>query len=214
MDINQFSYMVHPILAVVVVFPLIGIVVNRAMLTRSRRLALTAGEKSKVPPVVGQEHVNLGRWLTGSVATVSLIGLAHPIIYKTIIGKELWKTDLFETVFLLLMFVATIGTLIFLYQARSALWRGVFAVLSSLGFLVLGLQEYVWVGTWWNSHNYYGLIATILMIFSLAIVQDIYKDKSLTWRRVHIGLNCFAMLLFFGQGFTGVRDLLDIGKGL
>ena len=48
------------------------------------------------------------------------------------------------------------------------------------------------------------------MIFSLAIVQDIYRDRTLKWRITHIVLNCFALLLFVGQGFTGTRDLLEI----
>jgi len=48
------------------------------------------------------------------------------------------------------------------------------------------------------------------MIFSLAIVQDIYQDRSQRWRKVHIILNCVALLLFLGQGVTGARDLLEI----
>lgn len=216
MDINQFSYMVHPMLAVAVAYPFIGIVANRALQTRRRRLATAAGEKSKIPPVVGVEHVQLGRWLTGVVAGVTLVGLAQPIIYKTIIEKQLFTEKPFEATFLLLMFAATIGTLVLLYRAKLPLWRGVFAGLSSLGLLILGSHDSVWRldGQWWISHYYYGIVATILMIFSLAIVPEIYKDKSLTWRRIHIWLNCLAMLLFIGQGFTGTRDLLDIGKGL
>jgi hypothetical protein len=48
------------------------------------------------------------------------------------------------------------------------------------------------------------------MVFSLAIVEDIYKDRSNRWRYVHIILNCLALLLFMGQGMTGTRDLLEI----
>jgi len=48
------------------------------------------------------------------------------------------------------------------------------------------------------------------MVFSLAIVEDIYKDRSNRWRYVHIILNCLALLLFIGQGMTGTRDLLEI----
>jgi Protein of unknown function (DUF4079) len=50
----------------------------------------------------------------------------------------------------------------------------------------------------------------MLMIFSLAIVQDIYQDKSNRWRTVHTILNSIALLLFIGQGMTGTRDLLEI----
>jgi Protein of unknown function (DUF4079) len=50
----------------------------------------------------------------------------------------------------------------------------------------------------------------MLMIFSLAIVQEIYKDKTNRWRTVHIILNSVGVLLFIGQGMTGTRDLLEI----
>jgi hypothetical protein len=50
----------------------------------------------------------------------------------------------------------------------------------------------------------------MLMIFSLAIIEDIYQDRSNRWRNVHIILNCLALLLFLGQGMTGTRDLLEI----
>ena len=48
------------------------------------------------------------------------------------------------------------------------------------------------------------------MIISVVITQDIYKDKQNRWRNIHIILNCFALLLFMGQGMTGTRDLLSI----
>ena len=48
------------------------------------------------------------------------------------------------------------------------------------------------------------------MIFSIAILDDIYRDRTNTLRNIHIILNCFALLLFIGQGITGARDLLEI----
>jgi hypothetical protein len=48
------------------------------------------------------------------------------------------------------------------------------------------------------------------MIFSLAIVEDIYKDRSHRWRIAHTILNCIALALFLGQAMTGSRDLLEI----
>jgi hypothetical protein len=48
------------------------------------------------------------------------------------------------------------------------------------------------------------------MIFSLAIIQDIYQDRRNRWRTVHVVLNCVALVLFIGQGITGTRDLLEI----
>lgn len=46
--------------------------------------------------------------------------------------------------------------------------------------------------------------------FSLAILPEIYKDKSNFWRKVHITLNCIALLIFIGQGITGTRALLEV----
>jgi hypothetical protein len=209
MALDDIILLLHPALAVIVVFPLLGMVLNRAWLTRSRRLQTTAEHKSKAQP--GPEHLQLGRWLTGMVTGLTLLGLAHPI-GSNIVNQKLWTTQPFQVVFILLMFVATIGTLVLLYRARAGYWRAIFALLSSLGVIILGFQDGVYRrdNEWLVSHFYYGMAATVLMIVSLAIVPEIYRDRSQTWRRVHIALNCFATLLFLGQGITGTRDLLEI----
>lgn len=203
--------LVHPALAVAFVFPLIGIVTLFAWQTRQRRLQTKAGNKSKIPPVVGKEHVDIGRWLTGSVVILSLIGLAHPI-FSNIISKQLWNENPFQVIFIVLIFVFTIVSLIFLYRGRQAHWRAIFATLTGMGIVILGSQDGIFRRTneWYISHYYYGITVALLMVFSLAIVEDIYKDRSQRWRYVHIILNCFALLLFIGQGITGARDLLEI----
>lgn len=210
MTLDDVILLLHPVLAVVVVFPLIGMVLNRSILTRRRRLKTSPG-KSKIPPTVGPEHVQLGRWLTGSVVSLALLGLAHPIGGK-ILETKLWTTNPFQVVFILGMFLATIGSLILLYRAKPWYWRATFAGLTSLGVIVLGFQDGVFRrdDEWFVSHFYYGLIATVLMIVSLAMVQDIYRDRTQVLRRIHILLNCLATLLFLGQGITGTRDLLEI----
>ncbi len=110
------------------------------------------------------------------------------------------------------MFAATITSLVLLYQAKQRLWRGIFATLTGAGLVILGCQDGVFRRTseWYWSHYYIGITAALLMIFSVAIVQDIYQDRSHRWRIVHTILNCVALLLFIGQGFTGTRDLLEI----
>ena len=205
--------LIHPAIAVVMVFPLIGIATNYAWQTRQRRLAIKNGDKSKIPPAVGKEHVAIGRWLTGSVVGISIIALAYSIFLKGI--PKLQKNgdlDEFQVVFIVLMFIATIASTILLYRARPMLWRAIFATLSGMGLIILGAQEGVWRldKEWYWSHYYYGIAVSILMLFSLAIVDDIYRDRSLFWRKVHIVLNCLALLLFIGQGITGARDLLEI----
>jgi len=205
--------LIHPAIAVAMVFPLIGISTNFAWKTRQRRLAIKNGDKSKIPPMVGKEHVEIGRWLTGSVVGISIIALAYSIFLKGIpnLQKKGELVD-FQVVFIVLMFIATIASTILLYRAKPMLWRAIFATLSGMGLIILGAQEGVWRldKEWYWSHYYYGIAVSILMLFSLAIVDDIYRDRSLFWRRVHIVLNCLALLLFLGQGITGARDLLEI----
>jgi hypothetical protein len=218
MKIADFLALIHPILAVIIVFPIIGIVINLAWQTRARRLQTVSGGKSQIPLVVGREHVKVGRWLTGSVVGIALVGLAYAIVSKSFIEHQLWSKNPSQVIFIVLMFAATIASLVFLYRARERHWRGIFATLTGAGLVVLGCQDGVFRRTneWYWSHYYIGITAALLMVFSLAIVEDIYKDRSNRWRNVHIILNCFALLLFIGQGFTGARDLFEIAfyKGL
>src|SRR5919199_1227323 len=218
MKIADFLALIHPILAVIIVFPIIGIVINLAWQTRARRLQTVSGGKSQIPLVVGREHVKVGRWLTGSVVGIALVGLAYAIVSKSFLSKQVWSKNPSQVIFIVLMFAATIASLVLLYRARERHWRGIFATLTGMGLVVLGCQDGVFRRTdeWYWSHYYIGIAAALLMVFSLAIVEDIYKDRSNRWRYVHIILNCFALLLFIGQGMTGTRDLFEIAfyKGL
>ncbi len=211
METSDFIALIHPILAVVFVFPLIGMVVNFAWQTRQRRLETVSEGKSQIPAVVGREHVNLGRWLTNAVVAITLIGLAYPI-FNTILSKQVWSKNPSQVVFIVLMFAATIASLVFLYRARQQHWRAIFATLTGTGLVVLGCQDGVFRRTneWYWSHYYIGITVALLMVFSLSIMEDIYKDRSNRWRYVHIILSCIALLLFLGQGLTGTRDLLEI----
>ncbi|MEH1967451.1 DUF4079 domain-containing protein [Nostoc sp.] len=211
MQLTDFLGLIHPAIAVIFVFPLIGTVINFAWQTRQRRLQTLAGSKSKIPPVVGTEHKQLGERLTSAVVGLTLIGLSYPI-GKNIIKNQLWNQTPFQVVFILLIFTATIASLVFLYRAKQRVWRAVFATLTGAGLVILGCQDGVYRRTneWYWSHYYIGITAALLMIFSLAIVQDIYQDKSNRWRTIHTILNCIALLLFIGQGMTGTRDLLEI----
>ena len=213
MTTEQFTLLIHPILVVVGVFPFIGIVSYFAWETRQRRLSIKSGNKSKIAPSVGKNHVEIGKWLSGGVVFVTLVGLARPIIIKNILKNELWSSNTFLFIFIVLMFILTFASFFFLLVAKKKLWRGIFATLNGMGVVILGCQDGIFRRTdqWYVSHYYYGIVVTLLMIFSLAIVNDIYTDKSQKWRNVHIILNCLALLLFLGQGMTGARDLFEIG---
>lgn len=210
--------LIHPALAVAFVFPMIGVVANFAWQTRQRRLALAQGGKSKIPPVVGREHVQIGRWLTGSVVGVTLVALAYSVMWGSggfISQQKKGGFDSFQATFVALMFVATIISLVLLFRAKPKLWRAIFATLSGMGLVIIGSQDGVYrlSNEWYWSHYYLGIAVSLLMIFSVAIVEDIYKDRANRWRYVHIILNCLALLLFLGQGITGARDLLEVPLG-
>ncbi len=208
METRDLILLLHPIFAVLVVFPLLGMVVNRALLVRQRRLV---PNQNKIAPTVGQEHVQIGRWLTGSVFIAVLLALAKDVL-GNLVDTNTWAKDPFKVIQIGMTFVAAIASLLLLYQAKSRLWRGGFALLSSLSLIVLGSQDGVYRNTeqWYVSHYYYGLAAAILMIFSLAILREIYQDKTQTWRRIHITLNSIALILFIGQGITGAKTLLEV----
>ncbi|HLO89235.1 MAG TPA: DUF4079 domain-containing protein [Nostocaceae cyanobacterium] len=203
--------LLHPVIAVTVVFPLIGIVLHRALQVRQRRLETISAGKSKIPPVAGPEHVQLGKWLTGSVVGVVLVALAYAI-FSHVFEYQIWLKSPFQVTFIVLIFAATIISQVLLYQAKNKNWRGILATLVGMGLVVLGCQNGVYRLTekWYMSHYYYGIAAALLMIFSLSILPEIYKDKTNFWRKVHITVSCAAMLLFLGLGMTGTLSLLEI----
>ena len=121
MELQDFFALLHPAIAIIVVFPLIGIVVNRALLTRQRRLQVTDGEKSKIPPVVGSEHVAIGSWLSGSVVGVALLGMAYPIFSKMLSNDTLTKEP-FRVFFAIAIFLLSIASFTLLFKARVKLW--------------------------------------------------------------------------------------------
>ncbi len=209
LDTPDILRLLHPFMAVTFVMPLIGVAVYFAVQTRQRRLAVANQEKSTIAPVVGKEHMRVGQWLSGSVVALVLLGLAHPI-FKTIARENAWAEDPFRGFFVLAMFALTIASLVFLYRARTPLWRGVMATLTGTGLWLLGMQPGVWRRgfEWYVSHFYLGMAAAMLMIFALATLPEIYKSKR--WRLAHAALNTVAVLLFISQGITGVRDLLEI----
>ncbi len=207
MDLSDVILLLHPMFAVIVVFPLLGIVVNRAVLVRQRRLT---GSK-KIPSVVGSEHVQLGRWLAGSVVGLVLLALINDVV-GNIIEQHLWTQSPAQVAFIGMIVIVVAASLVLLYRAKSRLWRGTFATLSSMSLILLGAQDGVYRKTdqWYVSHYYYGITASVLMIVSVAILREIYQDSTHRWRNVHIVLNSVALLLFIGQGITGTQALLEV----
>ena len=142
-------------MAIVLVFPLLGIVLYQAWLTRTRRLALKDGLKNAIPATSGTEHVRMGRIFSAAIVIVTLIGLADPIFSKMLMNDAFQKTP-FRVIFLGLTIGLTATSVVFLDRSTHRIWRGTFAILTGMGLGILGLQPEIYRrdSEWYASHYY------------------------------------------------------------
>jgi hypothetical protein len=211
LSIKDLMVLLHPAIAVIILFPLLGIVVNRAVLVRLRRQEVRAGDKSKIAPSVGVEHVKWGKYLANVTVGITLLGLLRPT-FESLWANDIWHKKPILAVSIVLMYGGTIATFSCIDRAKQGYWRAIFATLTSMGLIILGSQDGVYrrEKEWFVSHFYYGLGAAILTICAMAMLPEIHRDRTNRWRNAHIILNCIALLFFIIQGLTGVRDLLEI----
>jgi hypothetical protein len=198
-------WLLHPALAVALVYPLLGATLQLALHTRRRRL-----NQSRAPVTVAAEHTALGRWLTAAVVAIQLIAYA-----VVILTKEPSQLNPTRSGLLLLVFTGSVLALVALWRVRAAAYRASFALLCWVGVIALGMQPEVWRlsdnpldPAFWQSHFWGGMGLTGLMLFALAAQPEI--QRQLRWRRLHISANALAALIFIAQGITGPRDLLEI----
>ena len=201
-------WILHPFLAVVLVYPLIGVVVRLAVQTRARRL-----QNQKLPATVGRDHSDLGRWLAAAVAVLVLIALTVVIGTKAPFAE--FEGGLARAIQLLLVLFGTIASLLALWRCTRPTLRLAFSLITWAGVLGLGAQPEVWrisdnpfSSGFWQSHYWAGVGVTGLMLFSLGARPEILRDIRI--RRLHVTANVLAALLFLTQGLTGTRDLLEI----
>ena len=201
-------WILHPALAVVVVYPLLGVVMRLAWQTRQRRVA-----KQKHPPTVGRDHSDVGRWLAASVVLLVLIALAVSIATKVPLVD--FAGGVTRAAQLLVVLLGTSASLIALWRCQAAVFRFSFSVLTFIGVLALGAQPEVWrvsddlfSSGFWQSHYWSGVAVTGLMLLSLSARREITRD--LRVRRLHVTASILAAMLFLMQGVTGTRDLLEI----
>ena len=201
-------WILHPVLAVVLVYPLLGVVVRLAWQTRQRRLASV-----KHPVTVGSDHSDLGRWLAAAVVVIVLVALTVVIATKTTPSE--FAGGVWRAAQLLMVLAGTVASLVALLRCKTASLRLAFSLITWTGVLSLGAQPEVWrlsdnplSADFWQSHYWAGVAVTGLMLASLAARQEILRD--LRFRRLHISASVLAALLFLAQAITGSRDLLEI----
>ena len=201
-------WILHPFLAVVLVYPLIGVVVRLAVQTRARRL-----QKQKLPVTVVRDHSDLGRWLAAAVVVLVLIALTVVIGTKAPLAQ--FEGGLARAIQLLLVLGGTIVSLLALWRCKRPGLRLAFSLITWAGVLGLGAQPEVWrlsdnpfTPAFWQSNYWAGVGVTGLMLFSLGARAEILRDIRIL--RLHVTANVLAAFLFLTQGLTGTRDLLEI----
>ena len=201
-------WILHPTLAVVLLYPLIGMVMRLAWQTRQRRV-----EKLKHPVTVGRDHSELGQWLAVGVVLVVLLALT--VVITTKVPLPDFAGGLRRGTQLLVVLLGTLASLVALVQSKAPMLRLSFSLITWIGVLALGAQPEVWrlsdnplTPAFWQSHYWSGVAVTGLMLFSLGARPEILRDLRL--RRLHVTASVLAAVLFLVQGITGSRDLLEI----
>lgn len=209
MELVDWLWILHPALAVVVVYPLMGVVVRLGGQTRHRRV-----DRAKLPPAVVRDHQDLGKWLTAGVVIIALVAITVSIVTKSFWPAPSSQQTL-RACSLLLVLAGTVVSLLVLWRVQQRWQRILFALLTWAGVLGLGAQPEVWRVSddpgsfaFWTAHYWTGVGLVALMLFSMAIRPEI--SRRLAWRRVHLTTVMVAALLFMAQGISGSKDLLEI----
>ena len=205
METADWLLIVHPALAVVLVYPLIGMVARLGIQARQRRLG-----DSKTPVVSGRDHSDLGRWLAAAVVVIVLIALTAAILTHQPLGAIDGGPARGFT--LLLVLIGSALSLWALWRVSSKGLRLLFALLTWSGVLSLGAQPEVFRlsdnpfdPSFWQSHYWSGVAVTGLMLFFLGARAEI--QRQLRWRRVHVAANLLAVVLFAGLFMTAGRPV-------
>jgi hypothetical protein len=194
MQTIDWLWLLHPALAVVLVYPLLGMVLRLAQQTRDRRLT-----QAKHPPTVGRDHADVGKLLAGLVVAIVLI--AEAVVIATKHPLSSFEGGGLRLALLLLVLICSGIALAALWRVKRPVYRASFALLCWAGVITLGLQPEVFrlsdsplEVAFWQSHFWGGIGLTGLMLCFVACRPEIYKY--LRWRRLHVSANALATLIF------------------
>jgi hypothetical protein len=195
--------LLHPVLIILFVYPVVGATIRLGILARERRLDI-----NPLPPTVGVEHADHGRWVTTGVVVAVLIAMAAT--YATGSGGP--------AVPLLLAGVGCLVSCLALWRARGPWLRAGFALICWLGLLTLGSQPALWHrgrspfdGAVWGSHYWSGVLLCGLLLFAMAAAPEILRSPRM--RRLHVSAAFLTAVLLAVQAISGSRDLLGMALG-
>ena len=201
----NFIHLIHPLLAVIAIYPLVGMVVLIGQQTRDRRRG-----KSVMPPTLGNQHAMLGMVLANAVVVLVLVGLAADLTSHS--PSLLTDIGLYRSVVLSMGFAGTGACLLSLSLARTMPARLLMAIVTWIGVITLAAQPEIGGGLenplmlrFWQGHKWPGVVLTGSLLLSLGIRPEISREMNL--RRAHLGLGVFTVLLFVAQAVTGIHSL-------
>jgi hypothetical protein len=202
--------LLHPALMILFVYPVVGATIRLGILVRERRLQI-----NPLPPSVGIEHGDHGRWLTGGVVVAVLIALDYSFVKHFLNQATPFAGGAARLGLLLVVSAGTLLAYLSLWFVKKAPLRASFALLTWAGLLGLGSQKEIWrltdnplTGEFWGSHYWAGVLLTGLLLFSVAARQEVLR--SLRMRRLHVTANVLVAVLLAVVAITGTRDLLEI----
>lgn len=200
-DTPWFS-LLHPVLIILFVYPVVGATIRLGTLARERRLDI-----NPLPPTVGVEHADHGRWVTTGVVVAVLIAMAATFVT----GGERGNGG--PALPLLLAGAGCLMSCLALWRAKGPWLRAGFALICWLGLLTLGSQPALWHrgrspfdGAVWGSHYWSGILLCGLLLFAMAAAPEILGSPRM--RRLHVGAAFLTALLLAVQAISGTRDLL------
>ena len=128
--------LLHPVLIILFVYPVVGATIRLGILARERRLKI-----NPLPPSVGIEHGDHGRWLTGGVVLAVLIALDYSFIHHFLEQASAFAGGAARLALLLLISAGTLLAYAALWFVKTAPLRASFALLTWAGLLGLGSQK-------------------------------------------------------------------------
>jgi hypothetical protein len=207
MSLTAWFALLHPVLVILFVYPVVGATIRLGTLARERRL-----EINPLPPTVGVEHADHGRWVTTGMVVAVLIAMAATYV----LGEDNGSVP--GALPLLLAGSGCLASCLALWRVKDAWPRAGFALLCWLGLLGLGSRPALWHlgrspfdGPVWSSHYWSGVLLCGLLLFAMASAPEVLRSMRL--RRLHVTAAFLTALLLAVQAISGSRDLLGLPLG-
>lgn len=203
--------LLHPVLAILFLYPVVGATIRLAILVRERRLDI-----NPIAATVPVEHADHGRWVGSGMVVLVLLALlwsvlASPLQPAAAAGGV--AGGVARLLPLLPMAGLALAGCLALWRLRSAPLRVAAALLCWLALLWLGGRPEVWRQAdspfdpaFWGSHHWSGLLLCGLLLSGMAAGPAIAASPTL--RRLHTGVALLSALLLAVVAITGCRDLL------